>query len=75
MSEKLQRRAVDRRNAARDRADRARDRAARQRASGDQLLADQHEQAALTQDRAAERAEAERIADVRVEGEQLGEGS
>jgi hypothetical protein len=73
VSEKVQRRAAERRDAARDRADRARDRAARQRADGDALLADAHEEAAEEQDRVAGRAEAQRIADVDLEGEQLGE--
>jgi hypothetical protein len=73
MSERVQRQARDRRDAAREREENARERAARNRERGEELLARRHEQAADRQAAAAHAAEKARLADVAVEGEQLGE--
>jgi hypothetical protein len=71
MSKKVQRSAADRRDAARERAENARQRAVRQRDLGDSLLARLHDESAVAQDAAADAAEAQRLADVAIEGDQL----
>jgi len=73
MSERVQRQARERRDAAREREANARERAARNRERGEQLLARRHEHAADRQAASAEAAEEARLADVAIEGEQLGE--
>jgi hypothetical protein len=73
MSERIQRRTADRRDAAREREANARDRAERNRERGEQFLAHRHDRAADNQAAAAEQAERERLADVAKEGERIGE--
>jgi hypothetical protein len=73
MSERVQRQARDRRDAAREREQNARERAARNRERGEQLAARRHEHAAERQAASAETAEHARLADAAVEGERLGE--
>lgn len=73
MSERVQRQARERRDAAREREANARERAARNRERGEQLIARRHEHAADRQAISAEAAEEARLADVAIEGEQLGE--
>jgi hypothetical protein len=73
MSERIQRQARDRRDAAREREQNARERAARSRERGEQLVARRHEHAAERQAASADAAEQTRLADVAVEGERLGE--
>lgn len=73
MSERVQRQARDRRNAAREREENARERASRNRERGEQLPARRHEHAADRQADSAQAAEEVRLADVAIEGEQLGE--
>jgi hypothetical protein len=73
MSERVQRQARERRDAAREREANARERAARNRERGEQLLARRHEHAADRQAASAEAAEESRLADVAIEGEQLAE--
>jgi hypothetical protein len=73
MSERVQRQARDRRDAAWEREENARERASRSRERGEQLAARRHEHAADRQAASAQAAEAVRLADVAIEGEQLGE--
>ena len=73
MSERVQRRAADRRDAAEQRAANAAARAERNRELGEDFLARRHELAAERQAAAADAAERERLADAAVEGEKLGE--
>jgi hypothetical protein len=73
MSERVQRRAADRRDAAEERAANAAVRAERNRERGEDFLARRHEGAAECQQAAADAAERMRLADVAVEGERLGE--
>lgn len=72
MSEQIQRRARDRRDAALRREKNARERAARSRERGEGLLARRHDRAADIQAAAAEAAEQVRLADVSKEGDRLG---
>ena len=73
MSKRVQRQARDRRDAAWEREENARERAARNRERGEDLLARRHEHAADRQAASAQAAEEARLADVAIEGEQLGE--
>jgi hypothetical protein len=73
VSEDVQRRARDRRDAARRREARARERAARNRERGDEFLARLHEENADHHTAAGDAAERLRRADVEREGERLGE--
>lgn len=75
MSERKQRNAAYRRDAARQRAENARERAARQRRHGNEEIARVHERSANTQDHAADIAEGERRADTLIEGDQLAKES
>jgi precorrin-4 methylase len=69
MSERIQRNARARRDAARERAEKARERAARNRSVGDARVARLHEGSAAAHDAAADAAEELRQADIAVEGD------
>ncbi|HEX6020948.1 MAG TPA: hypothetical protein VFZ00_03060 [Solirubrobacter sp.] len=71
MSEEIQRRVRERREAAKRRKANARERAERNRERGDGMLARMHEDNAEAE--AAEAAERRRLADVEREGERIGE--
>jgi hypothetical protein len=71
VSKKRQQAAVERRDAAITRAGNAKERAHLNRKRGDELVAARHDEAAERQIHAAAAAEAERRADVRIEGDQL----
>jgi hypothetical protein len=71
MSERIQRRAAQRRDAAQEREARARERAERSRDRGDERAGRVHDQTAFCHAKAADAAETARIADARVEGERL----
>ena len=73
MSERVQRGAVQRREAAKARERAARDRAEQSREMGEQMTARRHERSADAQAEAADSAERQRLADVAIEGEMLGE--
>jgi hypothetical protein len=73
VSEQIQRRARDQREAAKRREANARERAERNQGRGDELLARIHEDNADLQANVAEAAERRRLADVEREGERLGE--
>jgi hypothetical protein len=73
VSEEIQRRTRDRRDAAKRREANARERAERSRERGDEMLARIHEDNADMQAEAAEAAERRRLADVEREGERIGE--
>jgi hypothetical protein len=73
MSEEIQKRARDRRDAAEQRENSARERAELNREHGDPMLGRLHERNAELHAATAEAAERRRLADVELEGEQLGE--
>jgi hypothetical protein len=75
VSEDIQRRARDRRDAAKRREANARERAQTNRERGDEMLTRLHEDNADLQAQAAQAAERQRLADVELEGERIGEPS